>query len=141
MNNAQASMEHIMVIAIAFVIILPLVYLFYSYSQSSAENINIARINALGRTIVNSAESIYYLGEPSKITLRESIPEGISKMNITSNFVEGINELTFTLNGGTDVSFSSNVNINGTFSEEQYSPGIKEITIESKGYYVNISIS
>lgn len=139
MGKSQASMEHVMIVAVAFLTIVPMVYLFYSYSQSSVEDINFARLHKFGNTLVNTAETVYYLGEPTRITLEETVPEGIKNMTIK---IDGqIYELIFTLQDGSDAVYSSNVNISGVFDEYDYSSGLKRIIIESKGYYVLINVT
>lgn len=139
--KAQASMEHVMIVGVALVTILPMVYLFYSYSQSSVEGINLARLNKFGRSLVNNAESVYYLGAPTRITIEESMPDGIRNMTIKSDDLLGIYELIFTLNDGSDIAYSSNVNISGSFNEDDFSVGLKNIIIESRGTYVLINVT
>jgi len=141
MRKSQVSMEHLMMVAVALLTILPMVYLFYSYSQSSAQGINLARLNKFSRSLINNAESVYYLGEASRITIEESMPDYVKNMTIKSDDALGIYELTFILGDDSEVAFSSNVNITGDFDETDFSEGLKNIMIESMGKYVLINIS
>ena len=130
-----------MIVAVALLTILPMVYLFYSYSQNSAEGINLARLNKFSRSLINNAESVYYLGEANRITIEESMPDYVKNMTIKSDETEHIYELIFILGDDSEVAFSSNVNITGNFNEADFSEGVKNIIIESMGNYVLINIT
>ena len=130
-----------MIVAVALLTILPMVYLFYSYSQNSAEGINLARLNKFSRSLINNAESVYYLGEANRITIEESMPDYVKNMTIKSDETEHIYELIFILGDDSEVAFSSNVNITGNFNEADFSEGVKNIIMESMGNYVLINIT
>ena len=73
-KNAQSALEYLMIIGLTFGIIIPTVYLFYSYSKESNIQIVDSQINSIGRNIINSAESIYYSGKNSKTILEFNMP-------------------------------------------------------------------
>jgi len=146
MNKAQASMEYLLVAGLIMLVILPSIYIFYSYSHRSNEEIRQTQLNEIGRGIVDAAERVYYLGGPSKTTLDATMPDSIKRMEIWCN-----QELVFFLADGSEVSFKSIVNITTEipnydgrrcydFTEEDYSPGLKKIIIEAKGDNVLIRI-
>ena len=64
MNKAQASMEYLLVAGLIILVILPSIYIFYSYSHRSNVEISQSQLNKVGRGIVDAAEEVYYLGEP-----------------------------------------------------------------------------
>ena len=70
MPKAQAALEYLLIIAMTFAIIIPTVYLFFTYSRESNIKIIDFQISSIGRNIVNTAESIYYSGENSKTVFR-----------------------------------------------------------------------
>ena len=87
----------------------------------------------ISKKIVDAAESTYYLGEPSKTSLKTYFPNKIQNITI------GNRELVFfikTKNGLDEIVILSQVDINGTLS---VSSGIHHIDVESKGSYVLIS--
>ncbi len=139
--QGQVSMEYIMMVAVALLTIVPVVYIFYSYSKSSTNDIMFNRVTSIGRNIVYQSESIYYLGEPSRVTLEETMPEGVETLDILTSSEDNIYELVFTLVNNNTIVISSKVPIDGNFDNSSYSAGIKNILIESKGSYVNISIN
>lgn len=146
-SRAQAAMEYLLVIALVTTLLIPASYIFYRYAQSSSERLKIGQIEKMGNDIVDAAETIYYLGAPSRQDLSEHMPEGVYNITIFNNWgVEPrVNELVFyTRFGGkpSEKVFFSRVNINGSFSKRDWAPGAKVIrveAIEAKPPYVNIS--
>jgi len=124
-------------------VILPTMYIFYAYSQTSNEEVKQGQLNKVGTDIVDIAEQVYYLGESSKITIDEAMPEGIIGIEIWEN-----QEVVFFLQDGSEIAFKSNVNIttnqhclgrcHGNFTKRFYSPGLKHIIIEAKADHVFI---
>ena len=146
MRKAQASMEYLLVAGLIVLVILPSIYIFYSYSHRSNEEIRQSQLNKIGRGIVDAAEKVYYLGGPSKTTLDATMPEGIKNMEIWCN-----QELVFFLADGSEISFKSRVNITSeipnyesrccyNFTKEDYSPGLKHVIVEAKGDNVLVRI-
>ena len=83
--------------------------------------------------IVDSAESVYYLGESSKITFRVYIPKKITLIDI------GDHEVVFhvkKLAGVDEVVRYCPVPINGSLSTQS---GTYNIVVESKGDHVWVS--
>jgi len=145
MNKAQASMEYLLVAGLIILVILPSIYIFYSYSHRSNVEISQSQLNKVGRGIVDAAEEVYYLGEPSKTTLELTMPEGVIGMEIWRN-----QELVFFLNDGSEIAFKSRVNITSNmicmercyynFTKRFYSPGIKNIVVKAEGDHVLITL-
>ena len=147
-REAQASMEYLLVAVMITLVILPSIYIFYGYSQKSNEEIAQSQINSFGTQIVDAAEKVYYLGEPSKTTLDLTMPKGVRNMEIWCN-----QELVFFLADGSDISFKSVVNITTNitandasgqccynFTKEDYSPGLKNVIVKANGDNVLVSI-
>src|SRR3989338_3410840 len=102
-TSGQSSLEYLLVVAITFIVILPATYLFYSYSKESGYEITDAQVTRLGRTIVDTAESIFYSGQGSKTVLELNMPDNVDTaqiidgrelvFNITTSF--GVSEIVF----------------------------------------------
>ena len=146
MKKAQASAEYILVLALILLIIVPTIYLFYSHSHKSSEEIKQSQVNKIGTDIIDAAEQVYYLGKPSKTTLDAIMPDGVEKIEIWHN-----QEIVFFLNDGSELAFKSRVNITTdnlcteqterchyNFNKTISSQGLKHITIEARGDYVVI---
>ena len=148
MRKAQASMEYLLVAGLIMLVILPSIYIFYSYSHRSNEEIAQSQVNRFGTQIIDAAEEIYYLGGPSKTTLDLTMPKGVRNMEIWCN-----QELIFFLADGSEIAFKSRVNITTNipaddassrccynFTKEDYSPGLKNVIVEAKGDNVLVRI-
>ena len=134
----QAAFEYILTASVIGIMILPAAYFFYSYSSSSADQIDKAQLDRLGRDIINTAEKVYYQGPPSRTQLEVRMPKSVKNLSIIGDWGTGAQMLLITATSGnslTDFPYPSRVNINGTFNNSFYelsiSPGIKQINIEA----------
>lgn len=133
--RAQASTEFLIIVGLATLILLPTTYFFLAQSGRSSEDTRIAQIEKLGTDVVNTAETVYYYSAPSRMELTEIMPDGVKNVSITANWDQNINLfiITFHVQGKDQpIVFRSNVYINGTFAEKDYSPGKKIIVIEAR---------
>ena len=108
-KRAQSSLEYLMVIALAMGIIVPITYMFFQYSSESNVQIIDVQVTQIGRNIIDTAESVYYSGEGSKIVLEINMPENVMAVSIMKN-----RELVFNIItelGETEIVFFSSVDI------------------------------
>lgn len=136
-NKAQSSLEYLLVVALTLVIIVPTTYLFYNYSKESSEEITDAQLTKLGRTLLDTAESLFYTGQGSKSVVDVNVPENIASaviidgrelvFNITTNF--GTSEIVFisTVNISTK---GSSCNENVCTIPELATSGLKKVKLE-----------
>jgi len=146
-KKAQFAIEHILVVAFGLLIIIPIVYFFYTYSIGQVEEVSHTQISKTGNDIINNAEAVYFMGKPSRITLDVNMPDMVHNITIMGN-----KEIVFFLNaiGGdyTEMAFIANVPISGVYlnststrcDEVCWSPGLKHITVESLGDEVAVII-
>jgi hypothetical protein len=114
LKHAQSALEYLMIIAITLGIIVPTTYLFFRYSAQSTSEIVDSQVNQIGRSIMDTAESVYYSGESSKIVLEANIPKeveadipnGVYGVSILSNR-ELVFDITSSIGQGQSVFFSS----------------------------------
>lgn len=138
MSKAQFAVEHLMVIGIGILLIIPVISLLFSYSTTQTDELIENQVFNIGSKIIDTSETIYYMGSPSKITLEENFPEKIVDIKVLGN-----KELVFYV-GSDNVSipFVSKIPIDGVFygdvskycndstlNNECYSAGMKKITI------------
>lgn len=136
LNKAQSSLEYLLVVAITFAIIIPTTYLFYSYSRESSQEITDAQITKLGRSIVDTAETIFYSGQGSKTVLELNVPDNVDSaviidgreliFNITTSF--GVSEIVF-FSSVNITTTSSNCNANICKLPELASSGLKKVKL------------
>lgn len=147
-KKTQSSVEYIMVVAIGLVVIVPIIYMFYSYSHGSTAEIETAKIQKMGNDIINNAENIYYLGEPSRTVLKGTMPDGVKNISIARDWDKNINEVVFILQDGSELAFFSNVNLANeepvediqkavNFTENARTQGLKNIRLEAKRTYIS----
>jgi len=132
-NLAQASMEYLIVVGFLLIIITPLIIIFYQHTATTNDQITTSQADKIVKKIVDNAESVYYLGEPSKTRIKIYMPNNIEQI-ILQDY-----EVVFkvkTNSGISDIEHTSNVNISGSVST---TPGIHYISIESRGDYVWVS--
>ncbi|RLE42166.1 hypothetical protein DRJ48_04105 [Candidatus Woesearchaeota archaeon] len=149
-GRAQAAMEYILVASLLLLVFVPTTIIFLSHIRSSSDELTMSKLDKLGHDIVNNAEEVYYQGVPARITLRENMPNGVKRMYVLNNWTRtpAVNQLIIVYNskeGEQELVFDSRVNINGTFSNESLSKGIKNIILnanrtQSGITYVSITI-
>ena len=134
---SQSSLEYILVVALTFAIIIPTTYLFYNYSKESSQKITDTQITNIGRSIVDSAQTMFYSGQGSKTTLDINVPQNVVGatiidgrelvLNLTTSF--GISEIVFfsPVNITTGSGCTGNIcNIPGLASS-----GVKKVKVEA----------
>ena len=133
MRKAQISMEYMIIVGFVTAVTIPLILIFSIHSAEMNENIISNQVDHIASKIVDSAESVYYLGNSSKVTFQVRIPKNVDSISL------GNNEVVFYVkqrNGIDHVVKFCSVPVNGSIS---YEPGIHNIIIESKGDYVWVS--
>lgn len=70
-------MEYLMMVGVAFMILVPMMYIFYDFTTSTRDEIALAKLDKIGNTIVNTAEEVFFLGPPSKSTIYYTMPQGV----------------------------------------------------------------
>jgi uncharacterized protein (UPF0333 family) len=133
MRKAQISMEYLIIVGFVAAVTIPLILIFNSHSTEINENLIANQADGIASKIVDSAESVYYLGETSKVTFRIYMPARIESALI------GNHEVVFSIKkiaGMTEIVKYCTVPINGSISS---SSGIRNIVVESKGDYVWVS--
>jgi len=137
--KAQSSVEYLVIVALTFAIIVPAAYIFYNYSLESTNEIKDSQVLEIGRTVIDSAQAIYYSGQGSKTVVELRIPDNVYNVSILDG-----RELSFTLRtpfGLSDAVFFSKVNISGISSNcyanaclipELTVPGTLKLKIEAQ---------
>ncbi len=134
-SSAQASMEYVMIAGFIALVIIPTTFLFYSYASNSAEEIDRAQVDKFGRDVVSIAETVYYLGPPSRIVVEERLPKNVHNISIEQDPVTSTYLLEiFVDNAGiiSTFSFPTKVKIAGSFGADDITAGIKTVRIEAK---------
>jgi hypothetical protein len=136
--KGQSSLEYLLIVGLTFAIIVPTTYLFYNYSKESSQEIADAQIIQFGRTLVDTAESIFYSGQGSKTVLDMNVPEKITSaviidgkefvLNMSTSF--GISEIVF-FSSVSITAIDPYCNGNICNIPEFTIPGLKKIKVEA----------
>lgn len=133
-KRTQISIEYITIFGFVFLMIVPLIIIYYDQTQHVQESIAINQIYNIAREIADKAEQIYYSGEPSKTTIQAYFPERIESITINGSIIQ-FNYLRYN-NYVQSIIGYANVNLTGNLSS---SSGIHYIEIEAQLKGVKIS--
>ncbi len=101
------------------------------YSSTIKDKIKEIQVENFGNKIISNSESVFYAGSPSKVTIQIYLPDNIESVAFLGNSMV----ITYRTSTGTNVlSFTSEVDLEGTISATQ---GIKNIEIvagDTKSY-------
>lgn len=131
-KNAQVGIEYMVVIGFVTLAIITTLAMAVFYSGQAKDRIKLNQVESFAVQLINSAESVFFAGEPSKTTVSLYLPDGVSSITFSSNdFI-----VTTTTSSGDNVRvYTSKVPLNGTIPVTE---GIKKLTIEAKETLVQI---
>jgi hypothetical protein len=84
-KKAQVGMEYMTLVVFITAIILPLILLYHTQYEGTNEQIRGNQADQIARKVLDAAESVYYLGEPSKTTVKVYIPEQVKNITVGNN--------------------------------------------------------
>ena len=133
-NKSQAAVEYLMIAGIAFLITVPMMYILYQYTSEMSSDVAQSKVGKVGTDIINTAEQIFYLGEPSRTTLRFDMPEGVHDI-----YVAGDRTIVFVLGdvySKNEVTIFSNVDIVSYLIPRDFAKGRHNFRIEAERDHV-----
>jgi hypothetical protein len=134
-RKAQAAMEYMMVAGFIGIVIIPAMFLFYSYAADTSKQIDQAQIEKFGREVIVAAETVHALGAPSRIVIEERLPPGVQSMGIAYDEGSGVYDLWIAAGSEqalTNYSFITSANIAGAFTSADIQPGLKRARLSAK---------
>ncbi|MFC1648963.1 hypothetical protein ACFL1B_05930 [Nanoarchaeota archaeon] len=139
--KGQVSVEYLMVVGIALMILVPGAVLFYNFSKGTSDQLASARINRAGVEILSTAEAMYAVGQNSWATVAIDFPETVKNIYILND-----DELVVRYEGQsgmTDAVFFSDISIVAPYPggniSSNFQPGLTKIKVASRGPDVEIS--
>ena len=131
--KGQISVEYLLVIGFVAIITIPLIILYYKFTTDASDEIITSQINQIARKIVDSAESVYFLGSPSQTTIKVYIPNKIKGASLDNK--EVVFNVT-TRAGISEIVQVSSVDLTGDLP---ITPGIYSIILKARESDVEIS--
>ena len=132
-SKSQISVEYMFIMGFSALLIVPLLVIYYTYSADTNDSVASSQALQIARNIVDSSESVYYLGKPSQTTLKLNFPDNIKSTNLSNR------EVVFKMKsqyGTTEIVQVSAVNMSGSLPT---SPGIHIVTLLAQDGYVQIT--
>lgn len=133
MQKAQVAMEYMVIVGFITLMIVPLFLLYYTQYEGTHEQIRSNEADQIARKIIDASEAVYYLGAPTKTTIRVYIPARVDSIDLLGSEVVFVMRTRF---GVDEVVRASPVYINGTIDSSE---GIRTLTVESHGDYVTVT--
>ena len=133
-KEGQVSIEYMFIIGFVTLITVPLVMIYYTFTQQSQDEITSAQVMQVAKNVIDASESVYYLGEPSRTTLKVNIPKNVIEVNLSSGY-----EVVFkimTRLGPAEIVQDSPVNITGSLPT---SWGTYTVIVIAKSDHVEVS--
>ena len=132
-NKAQAGVEYMIIVGFVTFIVISIFGLSIFYSSQTKDQIKLNQIENFAIQLINSAEAVFFAGEPSKTTLRLYLPEGVKNLEISTDYLI----VTVGVSTGENKrAYKSRVPIQGNISSGE---GIKKISLEARETYVQIN--
>ncbi|MBR9700028.1 hypothetical protein GOV09_06220 [Candidatus Woesearchaeota archaeon] len=129
-SRGQVSTEFVITVAFSLLMIIPLSVLLFEHGSKTYDDISMNQGGLIARKITDSANSVYYLGHPSSVTLKVYMPEGIENINITGR------NIIILLQSDKSIVSTANVNLTGSLKRD---PGLRFIKITALENKVNIT--
>ncbi len=131
MNKGQIALEYMLVIGVAIAVLIPL---FLIYTQQSTDficRVDQEHAYIAGQRIADTAETVFYLGYPSKADVRIRLPSSMDAGTLANREIS-----LMVCNTNTEVIIPTSINITGTLPSKG---GTYVLQIENKGTYVEVS--
>jgi uncharacterized protein (UPF0333 family) len=84
-KRGQVSVEFAMLIGFVTFLLIAIIGIAYYYSGAAKEQIKVNSLDKVGKKIADTADSIFYLGPPSKATIKLSVPIGVRTVELINN--------------------------------------------------------
>lgn len=124
--KSQASIEYLIVIGFVTFVLIGILGVALYYSGTIKDRIQSLQINNCAGNIIDSAESVYYSGSPSKTTIQCYLPENVKSIDISENSLFVSYQ---TSSGISKTAFSSNVPLSGNITVFS---GLRKISITAE---------
>jgi len=132
-RKAQIGTEYLILVSFIVFLVITFAGISLLYSVKIRDTIKFSQLEKFSDKIISSAESVFFSGEPSKVTITVYLPEGVQSIVISGK--DMIYDIE-TNSGVSKIAYSGNVIMEGTISSNQ---GIKRLEIASSSDKVIIS--
>ncbi|NOZ80697.1 MAG: hypothetical protein GXP63_03405 [DPANN group archaeon] len=134
-QKAQVSMEYLMVIGFALLMVIPVILVFFTQTETIKDSVNLNQARTVAREIAENVETVAYLGKPAMTTIKVTFPDTVKKVTIGNREISLQIE---TAGGLSDIFETVSANVSGTIAPVS---GIHHLTIEATSSNITIAES
>lgn len=132
-KRGQIGTEYLIVVGFVTFAIMTTVVLAFFYSNQTKDKIRLNQVENFANQLINSAEAVFFAGEPSKDTVKLYLPEGVENVQISGS---DIIISTRTSSGVNVRAFESKVPLYGVITPGE---GIKRLSLEANATHLVIT--
>lgn len=132
-RRAQVGIEYMIIVSFVTFAVIVVFSLAIIYSGQTKDQIRLNQIENFAIQLINSAESVFFAGEPSKATVTLTLPSGVKSIQVTT---EGLIFTVVTTSGENIRLFESKVPLSGSINVNE---GNKDIVLTATDTDVVIS--
>lgn len=133
MKKSQASSEYLIIVGFVVGITIPLMLVYFTFANDVNDQIVASQLDQIAKSIVDAADTVYFLGEPSQTTMKVYLPANIKEVRIINKVVD---YKIKTKAGVSDIAYISSANLTGTLP---ISSGVHFITVKATSIGVELS--
>ena len=125
-KKGQISIEYLIIAAFVIFLVIGALGIGLFYSGQARDRIKFNQIQNFANKIISGSESVYYSGEPSKITISVYLPPGVGGIEVLDD------QIIFNVSSGSGsdrISFPSDVPLNGSINNTD---GVKRVVITAQ---------
>ncbi|MEM4260437.1 MAG: hypothetical protein QXG00_04330 [Candidatus Woesearchaeota archaeon] len=86
-KKSQISMEYMTIAGFAFLMSFPLIIIFYNHVNDFNTDVSYTQMDRIGVEIINAADTVYYMGAPSQLSLRLYFPQNVQSITFRDNYM------------------------------------------------------
>jgi len=124
-KKGQVGLEYLLIVGLVTFVIIAIMLVAMYYSGMSKDLLNVNQIESFGNKVTSTAETVFYYGSPSRVTLTAYLPEGVNSIEIIENSVVITADMQ---HGSFKMAFESRVPIQGDINS---GAGLKKIKLEA----------
>ena len=83
-KRGQISVEYLIVVGFVTFLVISVLAIAVYYSTGIQDRIKVSQMEGYATKLVSNAESVFFLGEPSRITINVYLPRGVQSVSIIS---------------------------------------------------------
>lgn len=133
-KRGQVGIEYMMIVGFVTLAIMSILVFAMFYSDKIKDRIRLNQVESFATQLLNSAETVFFAGEPSKTSVSLYLPDGVEVITVNTDYLyleirtsSGLNKRVF----------PSNVPLSGFITNTQ---GIKKLSLTAQADFLVISL-